>query len=125
MSHTTNMLELECQESQWHISRLPYPLKKKCHASHANTKHTCKAKVGKCKHGIPMPIYRGLKKKVCSSNHMPWDFWICTNDINLCVKGRKKWVLDWPNLHTIWPVKVGTNLTQKEVFVLASNSFQL
>jgi hypothetical protein len=41
VSHTTNVLESECPESQWHISRLSYPSKKECQALHPNTRHPC------------------------------------------------------------------------------------
>lgn len=62
VSHTTNVMELECPESQCHISKLPYPSRKECWALQSNIGHPCKAKVGKNKHDTPAPIYIGLKK---------------------------------------------------------------
>jgi hypothetical protein len=70
MSHTTNVLELESSEYQWHIHRLPYPSKKECQALQANTWHPCKAKVGKSKHDTLKPTYRGPKKELSSNNHI-------------------------------------------------------
>lgn len=71
--------------------------------------HPCKVKGGKCRHGTPMPTYRGLKKEFHLNNHVSIKFWFCVNDINSCMKGSKKWVIDWANLMTVWLVKVGTN----------------
>ena len=51
-------------------SKLPYALNKECHVLQTNTKHVCKAKVGKKKHDTPTPTYRGLKE-YCSNNHVP------------------------------------------------------
>ena len=88
VSHTTNVLELECPEYQWHI--LPYPLKNKCQALEANTWHPWKAKVEKSKHGTLAPTYKGLEKECCSNNHIPTNFWFCRDDINQHMKGSKK-----------------------------------
>jgi hypothetical protein len=38
---------------------------------------------------------------------------------------KKKWVLDWPNLPTLWPMKVGTKLTHEELIALEDVGFQL
>ena len=38
---------------------------------------------------------------------------------------QEKWMFDWPNLCKVWQVKVGTNLTRKEVFALEDAQFQL
>ena len=89
----------------------------------ANTRHPCKAKVGKTKHDTPEPTFRGLKKEFCSNNHVPIKFWLCANGINRHVKGgKKKWVLDWLNLLSVWLMKVGTNLTWEEVLVVNFNN---
>ena len=72
--HTTNVLESNCSESEWHISRLPYPSNKECQALQANIEHPCRAKVGKNTHGTPAPTYTGMKKEYRSNNHVPTNF---------------------------------------------------
>ena len=61
-------------------------------------------------------------------------FFFCSDDIERCVKGsRRKWVIpysDWPTLEsptipTIWPMKIGTNLTHSEIVALKNAGFQL
>ena len=55
-------------------------------------------------------------------------FFVCTNDIERCVKGSCcKWVipLERPPIPTIWPVKIGTNLTHSKIDALENVGFQL
>lgn len=107
VSHTTNMLEVDCPQYQCHSYSLPYPLKNECQALHANTWHQCNAKVEKIKHGMLSPTYRGSEKEFRSNNHIPTNFWFSTNDINQFVKGSKrKWVFKWPNLSKVWLVRL-------------------
>jgi len=72
-----------------------------------------------------MPTFRGLKKEFHLNNHVSIEFWFCVNDINCCMEGSKKWVIDWANLMTVWLVKVGTNLSQEDVIALEDIGFQL
>jgi hypothetical protein len=50
-------------------------------------------------------------------------YWFCTVDINHCVKGSKK--SDALNILTMWSVKVGINLTRKEVFCVGGRCFSI
>lgn len=51
-------------------------------------------------------------------------FWFCPNDVNGCVLTRSKWILHYPPIPDIWPVKVGTNLSQVEVEGLEAIGFK-
>jgi hypothetical protein len=54
------------------------------------------------------------------------EFFFCNDDIELCIKGTKrKWVQLRPDIPSIWPVKIGTNLSKKEILDLESVGFQL
>jgi hypothetical protein len=54
------------------------------------------------------------------------EFFFCNDDIERCVKGTiRKWVQSRPDIPTIWPVKIGTNLSTKEILHLESVGFQL
>jgi hypothetical protein len=48
----------------------------------------------------------------------------CNDDIERCVKGTKrKWVQSRPDIPSIWPVKIGTNLFKKEILDFESVGF--
>ena len=54
------------------------------------------------------------------------EFFFCNDDIERCVKGSKrKWVQSKPDIPSVWPVKIGTNLSKKEILDLESAGFQL
>jgi hypothetical protein len=54
------------------------------------------------------------------------EFFFCSNDIERCIKGtRRKWIQSRPDIRSIWLVKIGTNLSTKEVLDLESAGFQL
>jgi hypothetical protein len=50
--------------------------------------------------------------------------WFCPNDLSCCVSGTtQKYVVPRPLVLTIWPIKEGTNLTQKEIITLEEVGF--
>jgi hypothetical protein len=52
------------------------------------------------------------------------EFFFCNDDIEHCVKGTKrKWVQSRPGIPSIWPVKIGTNLSKKEILDFESAGF--
>ena len=54
------------------------------------------------------------------------EFFFCNDDIECCVKGTKhRWVKSRPDVPNVWPVKIGTNLSRKEILDLKLTSFQL
>ena len=92
----------------------------------AHTNAKCDTRVAKGSHSTPAPTYFGKKKDYHTKKLVEVDFWFCADDIKHCVSGNKKaWVLDWPTVPPTWPVKLGTNLTREEVFVLEDVGFQL
>ena len=59
-------------------------------------------------------------------------FFFCSDDIERYVKSsRRKWVIPYsdtlerPPIPTIWPVKIGTNLTHTEIVAIENAGFQL
>ena len=54
------------------------------------------------------------------------EFFFCNDDIERCVKGTKRrWVKSKPEVPNVWPVKIGTNLSRKEILDLEQAGFQL
>ena len=77
----------------------------------------CNAKVGIGKHDTLAPTYKGLIK-VYSTNNVEYEFWFYHDDIKCCVSNNKKkmyWIGLVPNT---WPMKICTNVSREEVFVL-------
>jgi hypothetical protein len=54
------------------------------------------------------------------------EFFFCNDDIERCVKGTKRrWVKSRPDIPNVWPLKIGTNLSRKEILDLEQAGFQL
>jgi hypothetical protein len=54
------------------------------------------------------------------------EFFFCNDDIERCIKGTKRRrVKSRPNVPNVWPVKIGTNLSRKEILDLEHIGFQL
>jgi hypothetical protein len=126
MTHVTAIHKTACQETEWHISRLPKTLAKACFAQQAITKKNCKAKIVQGNTATAAPTYIGVMKHYQKKTDKVMEFFFCNDDIECCIKGTKwRWVkskLDVPN---VWPVKIGTNLSKKEILDLERAGFQL
>ena len=126
VQHTTCVQESKYDPSKWHIARLPNRSTWKCQALQAQTRRKYDAKVSRGARGTLAPTYSGQKKDFHTRCLTASKFWFCPDDINSCVKGgRKSWVVDWPAIPMVWPVKIGTNLTWREVLSLEEVRFQL
>jgi hypothetical protein len=59
-------------------------------------------------------------------NRQDYGIFFCNDDIERCVKGTKRrWVKSRPDVPNVWPVKIGTNLSRKEILDLERAGFQL
>ena len=114
-----------CKETEWHITRLPKTSAKACFAQQAITKK-CKAKIVHGNKSTAAPTYIGIMQNAHKKRPETMKFFFCNDDIERCVKGTKrKWVLSRPDIPSIWPLKIGTNLSKKEILHLESAGFQL
>jgi hypothetical protein len=53
-------------------------------------------------------------------------FFFYNDDIERCVKGTKRmWMKSRPDISNVWPVKIGTNLSRKQILDLEYTDFQL
>jgi hypothetical protein len=53
-------------------------------------------------------------------------FFFYNNDIEQCVKStRWRWIQSRPDIPSIWPMKIETNLSRKEILHLENADFQL
>jgi hypothetical protein len=121
VQHTKSVLECDCNERQWHIARLPKTSAKACFALQAITKKKCIAKIvqgGKC---TAAPIYTCMMNSYKKNLVEKMQFFFCNDDIERCVIGSpRKWILSKPEIPDVWPVKIGTNLSSKEILGLES-----
>ena len=123
--HTKVVLETVCNENEWHIARLPKTSAKACFAQQATSKKKCVAKIVQYNKSTAAPTYTGMMKNY-KKIKVQMQFFFCNNDIERCVKGTiRKWVETKPPVPEIWPVKVGTNLSQQEVLGLEHAGFRL
>lgn len=126
LHHTKVVLETTCNEKDWHIARLPKTSAKACFAQQAITKKKCVAKIVQYNKSTAAPTYMGMMTNYKKNKVEQMQFYFCNDDIERCVKGtRRKWVMAKPPVPKVWPVKLGTNLTQQEVFALEHAGFCL
>jgi hypothetical protein len=126
LNHVTSVQETACDESQWHIARLPKTSAKACFAQQAVTKKKCIARIVQDGKSTAAPTYTGLMDNYRKNRKDRMQFFFCNDDIERCVKGtRRKWVMSRPEVPEIWPVKNGTNLTRKEILALENAGFRL
>ena len=128
----TAIQESKVNENLWHIARVPLTCAKCCWAQQAITKKKCTAQIVVNGRSTPAPTYTGVWRNVRLNREQPMQFFICTNDIERCVKGlRWKWFVlfsnnkDRPPIPLTWPVKVGTKLSHQEIDMLKNADFQL
>jgi hypothetical protein len=124
--HVTAIHETTCKETEWHIARLPKTSAKACFAQQTITKKKCEARIFQGNKSTAAPTYTGVKQHAHKKKPEVMEFFFCNDDIERCVKGtRRKWVQSRPDIPSIWPVKIGTNLSTKEILDLESAGFQL
>ena len=125
VTHVTAVQETACDETQWHIARLPKTLAKACFAQQAITKK-CIAKIVQDGKSTTAPTYTGMMDSYKKNKLEHMQLFFCNDDIDRCLKGTKrKWVKSRPEVPEVWPVKMGTNLSQKEILALENAGFQL
>jgi hypothetical protein len=125
-THVTAIHETACKETEWHIARLPKTSAKACFAQQAITKKNCKAKIVQGNTATAAPTYTGIMEHHQKKTDKVMEFFFCNDDIERCVKGTKRrWVKSRPVVPNVWPVKIGTNLSRKEILDLEQAGFQL
>ena len=124
--HVTAIEETLCNPAQWYIARLLETSANACFALQAITKKKCVPWIVQDGKNTAAPTYLGLMENYRKKRLDPRDFFFCSDDIERCVKGTKKnWVVSVPNVPEVWPVKLGTNLTCKEIISLENARFRL
>lgn len=109
--HVTIAFESDCDTTKWHIARISHKSNARCGAQQRNSNLKCVAKIAKGSKGTVAPTYRGRKLDYSSRREVMADFWFCPDDVERCVKGRKrKWVIDWPDVPDVSPILTGSNL---------------
>lgn len=126
MTHVTAIHETKCKETEWHIARLANTSAKACFAQQAITRKNCKAKIVQGNTATAAPTYTGVMEHYRNKTDKIMEFYFCNDDIERCVKGSKRrWVKSKPEVPEVWPVKIGTNLSRKEILDLEQAGFQL
>ena len=118
-------------ERTWHIARVPKASAKACWAQMAMTKKKCTPHIVLHGKSTLIPTYSGVWCNMRLNREEKMQFFFCS-DIERCVKGScRKWIIPYfdtqerPHVSTIWPVKIGTNLTRNKIVALENAGFQL
>jgi hypothetical protein len=123
-THVTAIHKTACKEIEWHISRLLKTSAKAYFAHQAITKKNCKAKIVQGNTATAAPTYTGVMEHYQKKTDKVIEFFFCNNDIEHCVKGTKRrWMKSKPDVPNVWHVKIGTNLSRKEILDLKQASF--
>jgi hypothetical protein len=124
--HVTAVHETAYKEMEWHIARLPKTSAKACFAQQAITKKKCEAKIFQGSKPTTVPTYTGVMQNAHKKRPEVMEFFFCNGNIERCVKGTKrKWVQSRLDIPSIWLVRIGTNLSKKEILDFESAGFQL
>ena len=130
--YVTTVQESNINERTWSIARVPKTSAKTCWAQMAVTKKKCTVQIVLHGKSTPAPTYSGLWQNVRFNREEHMQFFFCTDDIERCVKDScHKWIIPYSNtlqrppIPTIWPVKIGTNLTRSKIVALENKGFQL
>ena len=108
----------------WRIERIQ-PSAKDTYRAQYQSK-CCGAKIAKRNKAIAAPTFTGLQRIYKKAGNEPKQFWFCPGEDLQCVKSTTcRWVAYYPPLLEKWPIKVGANLSQEEVFKLESVGFCL
>jgi hypothetical protein len=125
-THVTAIHETACKETEWYIARLPKTSTKACFAQQAITKKNCRAKIVQGNTATAAPTYTGVMEHHQKKTDKVMEFFFCNDDIERCIKGTKRrWMKSRPDVPNVWPVKIGTNLSRKEILDLERAGFQL
>jgi hypothetical protein len=126
LGHVTAIHEFACKETEWHIVRLPKTSAKAYFAQQAITKKKCEARIIHGNQSTAASTYTSVMFHAHKKKPEVMEFFFYSDNIECCVKGtRRKWVQPRPDIPSIWPVKIGTNLSTKEILDLESVGFQL
>ena len=91
--HVSVVHETSCEETEWHIARLPKTSTKACFTQQANTKKKCEAKIVQGKKSTAAPTYIGVMQNAHKKRPETMGFFFCNDNIKCCIKGtRRKWV---------------------------------
>ena len=130
--HVIAVQESNINEWTWHIARIPKTSAKTCWAQMAITKKKYTAWIVLHGKNTLAPTYSSLWQNIRFNHEEHMQFFFCSDDIERYVKdSRHKSVIPYsdtlerPPIPTIWPVKIGIDLTHSEIVALKNVGFQL
>jgi hypothetical protein len=108
LQHVTTVQESVCDESNWHIARLPKTSTKACFAIQAMTNKKCMARIVQDMKSTVAPTYTGMMTNYRKNKQKLLQFFFCNDNIERCVKGtRRKWIISRPEVPKTWACQDG------------------
>jgi hypothetical protein len=87
-------------------------------------KKKCTAKIIQDNKSTATLTYTGMMYHYSKTKEECMQFFFCNDDIERCVKGtRRRYIQSRSIIPSIWPVKIGTNLSKKEILDLENIGF--
>ena len=109
----------------WRIERISPSSLELCRGHSANGSN-CNAKIAKYRRAVAAPTFTSIQRQGKSRDTEQMQFWFCLGKLQACVKEtRSRSIVHYPTLPLVWPVKVGTILSQAEVDGFEASGFVL
>jgi hypothetical protein len=86
----TEIHEIACKETEWHIARLPKTSAKASFAQQAITKKKCEAKIVQGNKPTVASTYTSVMLHAHKKKPEVMEFFFCNDDIERCVKGIRQ-----------------------------------
>lgn len=110
---------------EWRIERISPQCKDQCRGYNGDGKR-CNARIAKYRRPTAAPTFTGIQRKFKSNDTEQKQFWFCPTNLEACVMGgRSKYIMHYADVPEVWPVMMGTNLSQIEIQGLESAGFKL
>ena len=110
------ILESPCTDLlSWRIERISPSSLDLCRG-HSADGTKCNAKIAKYRRAIAAPTFIGIQRLRKSRQTKQMQFWFCPGKLQACIKDtRSRSIVHYPALPRVWPIVLGTKLTQSEV----------
>jgi hypothetical protein len=112
-----------CNPLAWRIERIGR--NEQCRCKGRTNGKPCKSRIAKYNRPVPAPTFTGIERPSKSKLTLQAQFWFCSMSINGCISDLVKSILHYPDIPDVWPIAVGTNLSQIEVEDLEAAGFVL
>ena len=120
------IVESPCMDTlSWRIERISPSSPDLCRG-HSADGTKCNAKIAKYRRAVAAPTFIGIQRLRKSHQTEQMQFWFCPGKLQACIKAtRSRSIVHYLALPRVWPIALGTKLTQSEVDDFEASGFLL